>query len=212
MRQGILYVFAAGALALMISMAWWTQRYSAEHYQPQVYTVQVGDTAVSIAQEHGTAVIDLAKANSVTSNGLKIAPGQQIIIPPPSPTPASEWATHALGIAGTVLGVFMSLWLALVAGLLPRGIRRQVLGISLVLGLTSYATTYAVAGAPVQLTPAYLFGAIKDGFAWAAAFPMLARALGIRDAPAKAMTPAPQPAAHPGEDAAPPPADAAPGG
>lgn len=205
MRQGILYVFAAGALALMVSMTWWTQRYVAEHYEAQVYTVQPGDSIVSIANETGTTPENLAEANGGNVEDLKVTPGEQIIVPPPESTSPAEWGTHALGIAGTILGVFMSLWLALVAGLLPRRIRRQVLGISLVLGLTSYATTYAAVGGSVQLTPTYLFIAIRDGFAWAAAFPMLARALGIRDAP-----PAQAPASRsPGADAEPPPSEPA---
>ena len=124
----------------------------------------------------------VAEANDLPSTDSQPQPGTALTVPAPETTTWSEWGTHLLGLAGTVLGVFMSLWLALVAGLLPKPIRRQLLGISLVLGISSYAASAAVAG-PVLLTPAYIFGTIKDGFAWAAAFPMLARALGIRDTP-----------------------------
>jgi len=179
MRKGILYLFAAGALVLIVSIGWWTRDY----LQQQKYIVQLGDTVVSIAAELEVSPRDLATANGASPENLPLEPGDELIVPAPSATSLAVWRTHGVGVAGEILGVFMSLWLALVAGLLPKTIRRQILGISLVLGLTSYATIYAVVPAPLSLTPAFLFATIKDGFAWAAAFPMLARALGIRDAP-----------------------------
>ena len=208
MRQGLLYVFAAAALVLIVSVAWWTR----ERLQQDVvsYVVRPGDTARTIAEDHGVTVVQLAEANQSDEPEPTLTPGDTVLIPSPSPTPATVWFTHLIGIAGEMLGVFMSLWLALVAGLLPRTIRRQVVGISVVIGLTSYASTYAVVGTDVLLTPAYLFGTIKDGFAWAAAFPMLARAIGIQDVPPAGSTardadvdtpPPPAPAASPGPTA-----------
>jgi LysM repeat protein len=185
MSKTMLYLFAALAIVLMVSVAWWTREYMTKHL-PQVYVVQAGDTPQTIAEAKKVTAEDLASANDAQPDAWIIVPGKPITIPPPKTTAVDEWWTHLVGLGGTILGVFMSLWLALIAGLLPKPIRRQVLGISLVLGLTSYATTHAVAGPVVLLSPAFLFASIKDGFAWAAAFPMLARALGIRDAPGAA--------------------------
>ena len=201
MRQGILYVFAALALVLIVSVAWWTK--SSIEKNTQTYTVQAGDTAASIAEDHAISETALATANDAEVGKVPVVTGQVLLIPSPSPTPITVWFTHLVGILGTMLGVFMSLWLALVAGLLPKPIRKQVLGISLVLGLVSYASTYAVIGTAVVLTPTYLFITIKDGFAWAAAFPMLARAIGIREA---AQAGSPPPPAEVVPDEAPTPA------
>jgi LysM repeat protein len=188
-RAGLLYVAAAGALVLIVSVAWWTRESLAK--QGMVYTTQPGDTVVSVAQELSVPAAELAAANDVPLSATPLPPGTVLDVPAPAPSSSMVWFTHLVGLGGEVLGVFMSLWLALVAGLLPKPIRRQVLGISLVVGTVSYASTYAVASAEVLLTPTFLFLAIKDGFAWAAAFPMLARALGIRDAPPPAASPPP---------------------
>ncbi len=213
MRKGILYLFAAAALALIISVAWWTREYVARHYESQVHTVQAGETAEGIANDYGVTLDELASANDAQPEAMSVTPGEPIVVPIPSPTPVNEWLTHLIGLGGTVLGVLMSLWLALVAGLLPKRIRGQVLGISLVLGVASYASTYAVVQGPVLLTPTFLFIAIRDGFAWAAAFPMLARALGIRDTPPPEPEPVPAtPPPAPVVEALPPPEDDAPAG
>lgn len=180
MRQGLLYVFAALALVLIVSVAWWTK--SSLEQDARTYTVQAGDTELDIALDHSVSVTDLAVANNAEVGKIPVETGKVLAIPSPSPTPVTVWFTHLVGILGVMLGVFMSLWLALAAGLLPKPIRKQVLGISMVVGLVSYASTYAVVSQDVVLTPTFLFIAIKDGFAWAAAFPMLARALGIREA------------------------------
>jgi hypothetical protein len=198
MRQGILYIFAALALVLIVSVAWWT-RESIDR-NTRVYTVQPGDTEETIAEDHNVSRAQLATANDADVGEMELQPGATIILPVISPTAPEVWITHLVGIGGEMLGVFMSLWLALVAGLLPKHIRRQVLGISVVLGIVSYATTRAVLPDAVLLTPAFLFAAIKDGFAWAAAFPLLARALGIREEPRPAASPA-APSSTPPPDA-----------
>jgi hypothetical protein len=183
----MLYVFAALALVLIVSVAWWTK--SSLEKDAKTYTVQAGDTELTIAEDHGVSVTELAAANEADVGKVPVETGKLLLIPSPSPTPITVWFTHLVGIMGVVLGVFMSLWLALAAGLLPKPIRKQVLGISMVVGLVSYASTFAVVSEDVVLTPTFLFIAIKDGFAWAAAFPMLARALGIRDEPQVAGAP-----------------------
>lgn len=197
MRKGLLYLFAAAALVLIVSVAWWTRAYVERHYDASVHTVQPGETAESIATAAGVPLEALAGANAMAPDEMALAPGDKIVVPAPATNTVDQWITHLIGLAGTALGVFMSLWLAMVAGLLPPPIRRQVLGISLVLGVASYTATYAVIQEPVRLTPTFLFIAIRDGFAWAAAFPMLARALGIRDTAPRQPEPAKAPAKAP---------------
>ena len=200
MRQATLYVFAAAALVLIVSVAWWTR----ESVRTTVavdtvqYTVQPGDTVEKIAKDHGVTLAALLTANNLPPGDVTLTPDQPIVVPPKPADVKTVWLTHLLGMSGEVLGVLMSLWLALVAGMLPKHIRRQVLGIAVVVGIVSYASTHVVVGEPVLLSPTFLFIAIKDGFAWAAAFPMLARAIGIRDvppaAPARAEPSSPEPA------------------
>ena len=85
-----------------------------------------------------------------------------------------------------------------IMGLVPKSIRGQILGISLVLGIASYSAAMATRVVNPPLTPQFVFGAVKDGFVWAAAFPMFARAFGMRDP----TDPTPAPVA-PGPVAAP---------
>jgi hypothetical protein len=63
--------------------------------------------------------------------------------------------------------------------MVPRRFKRQILGLSLVLGVVSYSTANAATVVGPVLTPQHVFSSVKDGFVWAAAFPMCARAFGL---------------------------------
>ncbi|MFQ5460241.1 MAG: LysM peptidoglycan-binding domain-containing protein [Anaerolineae bacterium] len=180
MKSALLNGLAAVFLAAIAAVAWST------HGLPPApvdhpYTVASGDTAPSIAGDADLSLTELAEANASTAASFRPVPGQVIIIPAPKPTLSDEIAIHGAGLAAEIVGVIMSLWLAFFTGLLAKGHRRQIVAISLVLGVASYAADQAGGTRVPAVTPSFLFAALRDGFAWSAAFPMFARALGLRD-------------------------------
>jgi hypothetical protein len=179
-RQALLYLLAAVFLALIVSVAWWTREVRLGP-AATVYEVQSGDTPAAIAERFEVSPAALAEANEAPPGAFAPRPGDEILIPAPASAPLAVWGVHGVGLVAEVVGVLMSFWLALVAGLLPARVRGQILGIGLVLGLASYAAGQAVAEADPRLTPQFVFESIKDGFTWAAAFPLFARAFGVRD-------------------------------
>jgi hypothetical protein len=111
----------------------------------------------------------------------------------PSGAQDSVWLVHVVGLLSETFGVFLSFYLARAAGMVPQRLRGQILTLSLVLGIASYATTNAAAIVTPTLTPPFVFSAIKDGFVWAAAFPMFASAFGMADEGAPSETSASPP-------------------
>jgi LysM repeat protein len=182
MRSVILYGLAGVFLALIVSVAWWTRDFPAPR-DTRVYQVQPGDTPQGIADAFNVQPESLAQANSTTLGEFKPQPGIDILIPATEPTLTDVVGVHAAGIAAEAIGVLLSFWLGIVSGLLPRDIRRQVLGISLAIGIVSYAAAHAIGSGLPALTPQFVFASIKDGFAWSAAFPLFARAFGLREEP-----------------------------
>ena len=187
MRQAALYLAAALCLVLIVSLAWWTREFIPRVPQEAVetvthYTVQEGDSAALIAEAFQVAPDQLSLANAIADpSQLQVKPGQVLLVPQRAPSLTSTWGAHLGGLGAEVLGVRLSFWLAAMAGVLPKRIRKQILGISLALGIVSYAAAQAVAVKEALLTPQFVFAAVKDGFMWAAAFPMLAQVLGIRE-------------------------------
>lgn len=179
MRSALLYMLGLGGLALIFGVGWLTYQST----RNTAVLVKPGDTVTSIAEDAGLSKDELLDANEGLSEVGELEPGDVLQIPPVSPTPGVVWATHLAGLAAEVTGVLLSFWLAIVAGLLPKRYRRQVLGISVALGVASYATTWAVVRVDPMLTPQFLFAAVKDGFAWASAFPLFAAAFGFRERP-----------------------------
>jgi LysM repeat protein len=184
MTRGLIYLLAAIFLSLIISIAVWTIR-ATESQGPGVYTVKQGESAESIAESLGVTTAQLAEANDASATGFDPQPGEVIKVPAPAADQPSVWVVHAIGVCAEMVGVLLSFWLALVAGLLPKGLRTQVLGISVALGIASYAAAQGVAPGDPLLTPQFVFAAIKDGFAWSAAFPMFAAAFGLARAVGK---------------------------
>ena len=181
MRAGVMYLLAGIFLVLIVSIAWWTREFPASP-QVQTHVVQPGETAAAIATAFGISPAALAEANRAPeAEGFAPEPGDVVLIPVPNAGRMATIGVHAAGLGAEVLGVFMSFWLAVVSGILPKGLRRQVLGIAIVLGVVSYSATHALDVAVPELSPQFIFAAIKDGFAWSAAFPMFARAFGVRE-------------------------------
>lgn len=186
MRSATLYVAAALCLVLIVSLAWWTRDFIPLPPEPDAlttqYTLQEGDSPESVAEAFRVSEAALAEANAAASiDQLPGTAGSTIVIPGGRDL-ARTWSVHAAGLLFELIGVLLSFWLAAMIGLLPRRVRAQVFGISLVLAIVSYAASQSVATSNPLLTPQFLFGALKDGFLWSAAFPMLAKLLGIREA------------------------------
>lgn len=221
MRSAMLYVLGAACLVGIVSIAWWSREFMPPPVTTAatqgVYTVQPGDDLQSVAAAFDVPPESLVQANpSIQSTTDSLTPGEEITIPPADPSLTEIWGIHLVGIGAEILGVFLSFWLAIATGILPKTrVRRQVLGISLVLGFVSYAATMAILPNPT-LSPQFVFMAVKDGFVWAAAFPMFARALGIRELPPpEPLAPAePDPPVEPpagGASAAAPSSESSPG-
>jgi len=162
MRSALLYLLAAVFLVLIVSVAWWSREFVVPAVARIHYVAQPGDTLPKIATEHGLSPAVVAKANGFDEGMQGVEPGTEIVIPPAPKSATDVWGAH-------------------LAGLLPSHLRGQVLGIGLVLGVASYAATQSAATGSPDLTPQFVFGAIKDGFAWSAAFPLFARAFGLRE-------------------------------
>jgi len=190
-RSALLYLLAAVFLAAIVSLAWWTWLTEA----PRLHEVRAGETLDGIAQEYEVSPADLAEANDDTVSTIVIEPGETLKVPPPPPSVLNMWSAHAAGLGAEILGVLLSFWLALIAGMAPAGYRKQIFGISVVLGIASYASTWAVTDAVPLLTPRFVFSALKDGFAWSAAFPMFAAAFGFGRAARSGVASAPAPRA-----------------
>lgn len=188
MRSAALYIAAAICLVLIVSMAWWSREYipippHADAVEvTTTYRVQEDDTVAGIAEGFLIDETALAAANEISAaGGMTIEPGQVIRIPTPERGLVDTWGVHGLGLLAELIGVLLSFWLASMVGLLPKGVRNQIFGISSVLAIVSYAASQSVAVDNPMTSPQFLFGALKDGFMWSAAFPMLARLLGIKD-------------------------------
>jgi len=91
----------------------------------------------------------------------------------------SVWLVHAVGLVAEIIGVFMSFWLARAAGMVPAPLSGRIFALSLLLGLASYSSANATSSLAPVLTPQHVFASVKDGFVWAAAFPIFARAFGM---------------------------------
>lgn len=189
MKALALYVLALGFLVLIAFVGWTGWRGSLLGGSLEVHTTQTqivtigagGDTLPGVADSLGVPIDDLQRANATLSPSVVLAEGIEVTVPPEATTWQALVGIHAAGLGAEFLGVFLSFWLALAVGIVPKGYRVQIFGISFVLALASYAAVQAGAVGNPSMTPQFLFGAIKDGFAWSTAFPMFAWALGIRE-------------------------------
>jgi hypothetical protein len=176
MKTALLYVLGGLMLALVVSVAWWTRLV----VEPTPHQIAAGETVVGISRDRGVTMEAIAEANNLSVGQLEaLDTGEIVAIPPRTPSGLDVWKVHGVGLGAEILGVLLSFWLALVAGLLPKGYRQQMFGISAALGLASYAGSHAVAAETPLLTPEFVFGSVKDGFAWAAAFPLFASVFGV---------------------------------
>ena len=144
------------------------------------YLAQAGDTWENVALRYGISVKDLLRANRLTQATRPIREGENLVVPPTGPTPAEVWQAHGFGMLAEAVGVAISLWLTKSAGLLPKRLRKGVLGLSLAIALISYATAQAATPEPLTyLSPQFIFACVKDGFTWSTSMPIIARAFGV---------------------------------
>lgn len=188
MKALALYLLALLFLLLIAFIGWTGWRgvpVSGGHIlrESAVQTVTVGEggaTLPGVAEKLGVSAEALAKANDLATTA-NLPAGTELTVPPAPHGWQTLLGTHSAGLGAEFLGVFMSFWLALAVGIIPKGYRVQIFSISFVLAFASYAAAQAGAIGDPELTPQFLFGAVKDGFAWSTAFPMFAWALGIRE-------------------------------
>lgn len=188
MKALALYLLALSFLVLIAFVGWTGWRgvpVSGGHvlHESAVQTMTVGqggDTLPGIAEKLGVSADALAKANDLATTA-SLPAGTELTVPPTPRGWQELLGTHSAGLGAEFLGVFLSFWLALAVGIIPKGYRVQIFSISFVLAFASYAAAQAGAVGNPDLTPQFLFGAVKDGFAWSTAFPMFAWALGIRE-------------------------------
>ncbi len=190
MRSALLYVVAAACLALIISVAWWTREYIGPMPDPAAITVTYTTTSevtvASVAESFKVEPSALAEANDVSPT-TTVPAGTTLDVPVAESSYFTVWGTHAAGLGAVILGVLLSFWLGRLTGVTPKIASRQILGISLVIGIVSYAADHAVGPNPA-FTPQFVFTSLQVGFMWAAAFPMAARALGMKDPKAPATS------------------------
>jgi len=147
------------------------------------YVVRPGETLADIADKYKVHKQAILQANNLRP-GSPIQTGQVLSIPLPPLAPLLEWELQLVGLAGTLIGVFISFWLSNVAGLLPQGLRARILGISLAVAIISYATIQTSnREVPATITPLFVLNCIKDGFAWSTSLPLLAKVLGVAPTP-----------------------------
>lgn len=177
MKAAMLYLLAALMLALIVAVAWWQQLAT----QPKEHTIRSGETLASIATDLGVEPVAIAEVNGAEVDEIVVRPGETILVPTVPETGAGVWLAHLAGVVAEIGGVLLSFWLGLVAGIVPRAYRQRILGISAALGVASYAASHAGVEEAISVTPGFIFDSVKDGFMWAAAFPLFAAAFGMRD-------------------------------
>ena len=149
----------------------------------RTYIVQPGDSLVSIAQRYRVHEQHILQDNNLRPGSL-LEPGQLLSIAMHPLEPLRQWRLHLVGLAVTVMGVAMGLWLSGVGGLLFEGTEVAFLLSALAVAVTGYAATHILSRSLLaDITPLSLLHAGRDGFAWTAALLLLSRALGFGAAP-----------------------------
>lgn len=143
------------------------------------HVVQPGDTVDAVAARYHLHPQVLMEANSLRP-GEGLVDRQALSIPTAPLAPFSEWELQLIGLGSTLLGVWISFSMANMTGLLPGYLRGRILTVSLAVALVSYATIQASRGEPqTAISPMFILGCIKDGFAWSVSVPLLGKLLGL---------------------------------
>ncbi len=147
----------------------------------QEHVVQLGETVASIANKYQVHPQALIEENDLLP-GATLQAGAVVFVPSPYLAPLIEWRMNLVGLAATVVGAVLGLWLCHLCALLPADVRFPLAGIAVPI-------VYLVA---VQLSSSQAFPAspplailnwVKDGFAWSVAPILLSTALGFGQRP-----------------------------
>lgn len=147
------------------------------------YVVQPGETLVDIANRFKVHEQTIMQKNSLRP-GSPVQPGQVLWIPMAPLGPFEQWELQLVGLAGTVLGAFVSFWLSSLSGLLPTGSNVRIIGASLAVAMSHYAVIQVSSGTlSAGITPLFVLNSVKDGFAWSTVLLLLSKALGFGQTP-----------------------------
>ena len=176
--RGNVYLLAGLALLILVlyvAQATWLVTPPAT----RKYSVQPGETLGDISERYGVHAQEILQASGLRP-GVPVEVGQMLTIPLPALAPLRQWNVQWAGVLGTLLGVLAALGLVHFSGLLRKGTRALLIVIALVLALVNYASVQ-VTNAQLQaaVTPAFVFNAATDGFAWSTLLPLLFAALGL---------------------------------
>jgi len=151
----------------------------------RTYVVQPGDSLASIAQRFRVHEQSILQENSLLPGSL-LEPGQSLSITMHPLEPLRQWRLHLIGLAVTVIGVAVGLWLLGIGGLLPQGTEVPFLLSALAVAVSGYVTAHVLSrNLLTDTTPLSLLHAVRDGFAWTVMLLLLSRALGFGAAPAQ---------------------------
>lgn len=143
------------------------------------YVVQPGENLGDIASHYRVHEQTLRQENGLRPGDL-VQPGQLLLVPVPALSVFLHWQLQLAGLASTLVGVLLGVWLCWVSGLLTRGFAPRVLAVTAAVALISYATMQASsASLSPTITPVFVLACVRDGFAWTAMVMLFARALGL---------------------------------
>ena len=104
-----------------------------------------------------------------------------ITSPSSSPTPTRgwrSWLSHIVGLLGSSLGVFISLWLTTAVGLVKKKELKHTAFFALAIATITYAGSRSAYAPFFEYgSPQEFFAAITNGFTWSTSFPLIAEAL-----------------------------------
>ena len=143
------------------------------------YIVQPGETLVDIADKFRVHEQVIMQQNALRPGSL-VQSGQVLLIPMAPLGPFQDSKLQLVGLAGTLVGVFISSWLSALSGLVPTVTRVRTIGISLAVAIIHYAVVQVSRSeVPAAITPLLVLNSVKDGFAWSTILLLLSRALGF---------------------------------
>lgn len=143
------------------------------------YVVQASETLADIADKFNVHEQAIMQKNSLRP-GNPVQPGEVLFIPMAPLGPLLQWELQLIGLAGTLIGVFISIWLLGGSELLPTGTKIPVIGISLATAIVHYVVIQASSSeVPALITPLFVLSSVRDGFAWSTVLILLSRAFGF---------------------------------
>jgi hypothetical protein len=139
--------------------------------------VQASEALADIADKFNVHEQTIMQENNLRP-GSRVQPGEVLFIPMAPLGPLLHWGLQLIGLAGTLTGVFVSLWLLGRSELLPTGTNVPVIGVSAATAIVHYVVVQVNSSeAPGVITPLFVLSSVRDGFAWSTVLILLARVL-----------------------------------